>query len=171
MATATVKAGPIVNNGGTILAGGTVSANSVFTQSLGSSFSASGTRSNGSIIAVGASVAKAISAGALATMTAGKYVGMIYPNSSIAGIASNLLIGGAGYSGRRSENSFTGTIRTQKYITTGGWVYQTGKAVNRTDQTDTISNETPPTMLIPGKLTYLVTGSEPTVDTYKAKTD
>lgn len=177
--TAKAKAGsPVRNNGGTVLMGGNIQsgyaagAQTPVSQVLTNAFM--GIKPLGNVVPLnplGEGVAKALSAGTFATMTAGSFIGMRYSNGAIAGIANTLLAGGAGWSARRSENSFVNPVRTQSYIMTGGWNYTTGQPIRRTDVNDTFLTETPPTMALPGRLTFMVTGSTAFLTSYKPKND
>ena len=178
--TTAIAGRPTRNNGGTVMLGGNVQTVYAANQqvpvsnSLGSTYLGYRSGINGSIVPLnplGEGVTKAISAGTFASMSAGNYIGMRYSNSNIAGISSTLLAGGAGYFNRKSENSFIGLIRTTRYIMGGGWNYTTVQALHRTDATDTVSTETPPTYAIPGRLTYMVTGIKSTTVNYSPKND
>ncbi len=176
-----ISGNTVRNNGATIMMGGNIQAvpaanGTVFAVSnaLGNTYMGFHSGSNGSIVPLNPStmgVGKALSSGTFANMVAGKFT-MIGPSSQqIAGISSTLLQNSGMAGGRKSENSYTGFFRNSAYIMTGGWVYTTGQPVFRRDQTDAIANETLPTMAIPGKFTYMITGTTAKNDTFKAKTD
>jgi len=104
-------------------------------------------------------------------MTKGTYV-MTIVSTTLGGLSNTTLQSGASDGmGRVSQNYYIGNIRTTRYIMTGGWYYQTGQAVAKTDFVDSLTTETFPTRAIPGRLTYLVTGKLPKNDSYKAKND
>lgn len=175
-----INANPVKNNGATIMYGGHVRSNYgaseqvPCSQALGNTYFGYNSGTYGSKVPLapqGMGVGKAISGGNFASMTAGSYIGMVYNNGKIAGVSSSLLRSGAGYSGGKSENSFTGIVRTHSYIKTGGWNYVTGQPINRTDVTDVIPTETLPTRAIPGRLTYMITGKRATTASYVAKTE
>ncbi len=176
-----ISGNTVRNNGATIMLGGNIQAvpaanGTVFAVSnaLGNTYLGYHSGLNGAVVPLnptGMGVGKALSSGAFAGMTAGKFT-MIGPSSQqIAGISSTLLQNSGMAGGRKSENSYTGFVRYNAYIMTGGWLYQTGQPVFRRDQTDSIPNETLPTQAIPGRLTYMITGTTAKNDAYKAKTD
>jgi hypothetical protein len=177
----TAKSAPIRNNGGTVLFGGNISATSPITQVLGSSTLGYHSGSNGSILrnsvptagTYGGRFYKTAISGNFGVMTPRQYIIRRY-TSQIAGNTTSVLSSGASdfgrlpYAGRVSNR-----IRTSRIISTGGWVYQTGKPVVRFgvgDFGDVLNAETFPTRAIPGKLTYLSAGKTLTRTNYPAKT-
>lgn len=177
----TMKSAAINNNGGTVLYGGNINTNYRFpnmTQSLGSNVLGYRSGINGSIVPGPFNVTYGIDnrmvtnivAGNYATMTQKQYIIMRYTNF-IAGNASTVLNAGAADFGKRSQPNFSGLVRTQKYIMTGGWVYQTGKPVAIGFGTDAEGAEAFPTYSAPGRITYNYNGELATSTGYKSKTD
>lgn len=181
----TVKSGAIKNNGATVLLGGNINTNLRFpavTQALGATEMGLHSGSNGAIVpgpftvisAPGHRCTTNAVSGDYAKMTASRYIIMRYTNF-IAGTANTKLnSGGADFGGKKPYAAFCGLVRTQKYILTGGWVYQTGQPVNLGFGTDGEGSEAFPTYAAPGRIVYAYTGAKdlsPTTASYKAKTD
>lgn len=181
----TAKAGPIRNNGGTVLNGGNINTTlSNVTQSLGISVLGFRSGSNGSIT-VGPfvptagvygtrSITAAITGRRYNGMATGKYI-MVRFTPEIAGVATTLLTTGASDFGRLPYPArVSNRIRTQRVLMNGGWSYVTGRTILGFGQNafgDVLAAEPFPTRAIPGRLTYATSGVSRTVQNYKAATD
>lgn len=180
-----VKAGPVRNNGGTVIYGGNINAtlNNV-TNSLGAAVTGFRSGTNGSAIP-GPFVPTAGTYGArfvcavipnrrYAGMAAGKYI-MVRFTPEIAGVATNILTNGAADFGRLPYPArVSNTIRTQRILMSGGWSYVTGKMVSgfgQNDFGDPLAAEPFPTRTIPGRLTFAISSQTRTTKNYAVKTD
>ena len=165
------RSGGVKNNGGTVLYGGNITNNGPITQAPSTSIL--GFRSGlttGPFVGVANGVSKSI-AGTFAKMAAGKYILMGF-TSQIAGNTNTMLNSPANFGPHLSENRAQSTVRTTRYVTTGGWNYVTGQGINPTVFTDDIKSETyPGTYAIPGRITYLSSGKSPVTKSYAARTD
>ncbi len=179
------KAGPIRNNGGTVVYGGNINTTlGNVTQSLGIATMNIRSGVNGSITVGpfvptagtygGRSVTAAIPGRRYNSMAAGKYI-MVRFTQEIAGVASNLLLNGAADFGRLPyPGRVSNRIRTQRVIMNGGYYYYTGKTINgfgRNDYGDVLAAEPFPTRAIPGRLVFVTSGQSIEVQNYPARTD
>ncbi len=89
--------------------------------------------------------------------------------NTINGVASTLMLSGAGDYGRSDNNYYRSPFRTRRIVLTGGWNYVTGRPINAVDAIDTFTVETFPTRQIPGHLLYIQTGKSVKVDNYRVK--
>lgn len=177
----TVKSGPVKNNSATVLMGGnarTTDAHPNVSQTLGIAVLGYHSAINGSIVpgpytpTPGNSIrcVTNVISGDYAKQTAGRYIIVRFTNY-IAGNASTLLNFAGSNAGRKPYAAFSGLVRTQKYVTTGGWIYQTGQAVSRGFGTDAEGSEPFPTYSAPGNLTFMYTGKLAHTQGYSAKND
>lgn len=166
--------------GGTVFAGGTLQNNKLFDSNFGTlNWPYQGIHNaynenkpyNGLLeTGPGFGITKAFSSGAFATMTKGQYV-MLTFNTQLAGVATTVLQS-PGSSFRKSQNLNIGWVDTVQINRGGGWYYNNGLPVAPVNSRDNIKTETyPGTYAIPGRLTFLATGKNATVESYAVKSD
>lgn len=179
----TGKSAPIKNNGGTLFYGGTIA--NTANSSMGLSYLGyrSGISSPTPYAGITTGAVIGLSAGKWQSMTPGRYVLLTFC-SQLAGTTNTILNSPSSYGQKGGQNLFSGTIRTPRYMSTGGWYYQTGWPVSKPIYNATTPawgigdppvltpfEQYPGTRAIPGRIFYIAAGLLPTVTNYKAKTD